>query len=233
MSQNLKPLNMKNTLTSIIALGLLTVSSSAQFKGKSGHKHHRNHATKSIVGDASEFGVLADKFREYQRPPSGGGEYYTKSESSLRAEHSQLYRSIQSAVTEDRITEEDARDAVNSLLTVGAKHLAAGDAASAEQTSTELSEIKKSIKTKMTDKAPAGIITPKVNHLQFHMEEVIRFGEATDRLSSGAIKTLRRKLDSLESKEDKAKASGSISDRDHEKLIEESREIWRDALAKF
>ena len=85
----------------------------------------------------------------------------------------------------------------------------------------------------MTDRTPAGIITPKVNRLQFHMEEVIRFGEDSDRLSSGDLKTLRRKLDSLESKEDKAKASGEISDRDHEKLLEDTREIWRDALGEF
>ncbi len=224
---------MKNTLTSIVALCLLSASSSALAKGKVGHKHHRNHGAKSAVGDASEFGVLTDKFREHQLLTSGGGDYYTKSESRLRAEHSQLYRSIQSAATEDRITEEDARDAINSLLTVGAKHLAAGDAASAEITSAELSKIKKSVKVKMTDKAPAGIITPKVNQLQFHMEESIRFGEASDRLSSGDIKSLRRKLDSLEAKEDKAKASGTVSDRDHEKLLEECREIWRDALGKF
>ena len=233
MSHNPKPLNMKNILISTLALSLLSASASAQFKGKAGNKNHRKHAAKAIIGDASEFGVLADKFREHQRLTSGGGEYYTKDESRLRAQHSSLYRSIQSAVTEDRISEEDARDTINSLLTVGAKHLAAGDAASAEQTSSELSAIKKQIKVKMTDKAPAGIITPKVNRLQFHMEEVIRFGEATDRLSSGSVNTLRRKLDSLESKEDKAKASGTISDRDHEKLLEDSREIWRDALGKF
>jgi len=65
------------------------------------------------------------------------------------------------------------------------------------------------------------------------MEEVVRFGESPDRLSSGELKTLRRKLDSLESKEDKAKASGEISDRDHENLLEDGREIWKDALAKF
>lgn len=224
---------MKNTLTSILTLCVIAASASAQAKGKLGHKHHRNHAAKSVVGDASEFGVLADKFRENQRLTSAGGKYYTESESRLRAEHSQLYRSIQSAVTEDRISEEEARDAVKSLLTVGEKHLVAGDAASAEQTSTQLSEIKKAIKTKMSDRAPAGIITPKVNRLQFHMEEVMRFGQATDRLSSGELKSLRRKLDSLEAKEDNAKASGTISDRDHEKLLEQSREIWRDALEKF
>ena len=224
---------MKYTLTSLLALCLIAATASAQARGKAGRKHHRNHNAKAVVGDASEFGVLADKFNEHKRLTSGGGAYYTKLETKLRTEHSHVYHSIQSAVTEDRISEEDARDATNLLLTVGEKHLAAGDAAIAAKTSAELSEIKKSIKTKMTDRAPAGIITPKVNHLQFQLEEVIRFGEDSERLSSGEIKTLRRKLDSLEAKEDKAKASGEISDRDHEKLLEESREIWRDALGKF
>ncbi|MEO1857884.1 MAG: hypothetical protein ABGY95_11055 [Rubritalea sp.] len=224
---------MKNTFTSILALSLIIVSTSAQAKGKIGHKKHRKHAVKSVVGDTSEFGVLKDKFSAHQRLTSGGGEYYTKSESRLRAEHSQLYHSIQRAVTEDRISEQDARDAINYLLKVGAKHLAAGDAASFTKTSEELSQIKKSIKAKMTEKVPAGIITPNVNRLQFQMEEAIRFGEATDRLSSGDIKSLRRKIDSLEAQEDKAKADETLSDRDHEKLLQDSREIWQDTLGKF
>jgi hypothetical protein len=224
---------MKYTLTSLLALCLIAATASAQVRGKGGRKHHKNHDARAIVGDASEFGVLADKFNEHKRLTSGGGAYYTKLETKLRSEHSQVYHSIQSAVTEDRISEEDARDAVDLLITVGEKHLAAAAAADATKTSAELSEIKKSIRAKMTDRAPAGIITPKVNRLQFHMEEVIRFGEDSDRLSSGDLKTLRRKLDSLESKEDKAKASGEISDRDHEKLLEDTREIWRDALGKF
>ena len=224
---------MKNTLTSIIAMSLLASSASLQAKGKAGHRHQRNHAGKSVVGDASEFGVLKDKFSEHQRLTAGGGNYYTKSESRLRAEHSQLYNSIQSAVIEDRISEQDAREAVHSLLSVGTTHLAAGNTASTEKTSSELSAMKKLIKTKMSDKAPAGIITPKANRLQFHMEEVIRFGEASDRLSSGDLKTIRRKLDSLEAQEDKAKLSGTISERDHERLLEDSREIWRVTLEKF
>ena len=223
---------MKNTIVSTIAIGLLSATASAQLTGKALRRH--NHAAKSVIGDASEFGVLADKFREHQRLTSGGGgRYYAKSESRLRAEHSSIYRFIQLAVTEDRISEEDARDAVNSLLAVGTKHLAVGDAANTEQTSIELSDIRKSIKIKMTDRPPEGIITPKINRLQFHMEEVIRFGEATDRLSSGSLNTLHRKLDSLEAQEEKAKARGTISDRDHEKLLEKSREIWKDALGKF
>ena len=59
------------------------------------------------------------KFNEHKRLTSGGGAYYTKLETKLRSEHSQVYHSIQSAVTEDRISEEDARDAVDLLITVG------------------------------------------------------------------------------------------------------------------
>ncbi|MFC4993076.1 hypothetical protein [Rubritalea tangerina] len=224
---------MKRTIVNLLALSLIVTSASAQIRAKVGPKHKNNHRAKALIGDPAEFGALTDKFREHQRLTSGGGAYYEKSEAKLRAEHAQLYRTIQFAVTEDRISEEDARDAIASLLTIGQKHLAGGDASEAQATSKELSELKQSIRSKMTDKAPAGTITPKVNRLQFHMEEVIRFGEDTDRLSSGDINSLRRQLDSLESKEDKAKADGTLSDRDHVKLIEESREIWRNALKKF
>lgn len=224
---------MKQTLITTAALAIIAFNVTADAKGKV-HKAHKKHAhnkgAKSLVGDASEFGALTDKFRAHQRLTAGGGEYYTKQESKLRAEHSSVYHSIQRATLEDRISEEDARNAVDQLITIGKAHQAAG---ASDATSSSLSKIRRDVKSKMTDKVPADTLTPKLNKMQFHMEEVLRFGADSDTLSTGDISSLRRKLDNLEGKEDKAKSAGAISDRDREKFIEDSREIWRDALKDF
>lgn len=226
---------MKQTLITTAALALIVFSSTAQAKGKV-HKAHKKHAhnkgPKALVGDPAEFGALTDKFRAHQRLTAGGGAYYTKQEAKLRSEHASVYQSIQHATLEDRISEEDARNAIDQLITVGKAHQASGSS-NTQATSSSLSQIRKEVKAKMTDKVPADTLTPKLNKMQFHLEEVLRFGSESESLSNGDISSLRRKMDTLEGKEDKAKAAGAISARDRENFIEDSRNIWRDALKDF
>lgn len=217
-----------------IALLSLTLTVAAPAQGF-GNKWNRNQARKAQaaiagLGDLQDLGVLSDKFREHQRLTSGGGSYYDKSEFTLRAKHFGIYKAVQHAVLEDRISEEQARDAIQQLFTIGKVHKASPDST---KTTAQLSKLHASLRQDMSKEAPAGIITPKLNRQQFTLEEVIHFGTASGELTNGEINSLRRKLDSLESKEDKAKTGDSISDRNREKLIDEVQKIWTAALKDF
>ncbi len=187
----------------------------------------------SLSGNVSDLGVLADKFREHQLLTSQGELYYGKSDAKLSSAHSKTYKMIHKAVTEDRMDEEVARDQINKLLTVGESYLAAGDKADMSETKSQITKIQESVKKQVIEKAPAGMMTPKVNKIQFNTEAVLRFGEASGRLSKGDVNTIRRYLDSLERKEDSYKSSGTLSDKNHAKLLEQARETWRDTIEKF
>ena len=217
----------------IISLSASVLVSPAFAGKKFGKKPKARAAKVALVGDAAEFGVLADKFREHQILTSRGGLYYSKSDTGLRSSHSHTYQMIQKACTEDRLDEEIARDSIDKLLTIGAAYQAAGENADKAETKSKIEALQKSVKGAVAEKAPAGVITPKVNKLQFHTEESLRFGEASGRLSKGDVSSIRRHLDSLERKEDSYKSSGTLSDSNHEKLLEDAREIWRDSLERF
>jgi hypothetical protein len=225
---------MKKTLTTLTALSLIALTSASVLakpepRGPR-HPHRGPNKNNELRGDDSDFGALRDKFLAHQRLTNGGAKYYGKSDSELRREHSSLYQKIQHATLEDRLSEEDARTAIDELFTIGELHLASPETAEASQ---KLAALKQETRSKTKGKVPAEALTPRLNRLQFHVEEALRFGEASGNLSTGEFSSLRRKLDSLESKEDKAKEDEVISDREREKLIEEAREIWRDTLKDF
>ena len=223
---------MKNTLIVLASISALTIHSADAAKhGPRGGKGHPHKAKTALVGDPAEFGALKDKFNAHKRLTAGGAEYYGKDETRLRVEHAELYQHIHRACLEDRLSEQAARDAIQELLTIGKLHTTNGS--SPAETAAKINTLKKQVRSDMADKVPADTLTPKLNRMQFHIEEALRFGEDTEALSSGNISSLRRKLDSLEDKEAKAKDDGSVSDRERENLIEESREIWRDALKDF
>lgn len=225
---------MKNTLNTIAVLSILSISSTSLL-AKPGHKglkrgSSNGPAERVLNGDASDFGALRDKFSAYQRLTNGGAKYYDKGESELRREHVSIYEKIQHVTVEDRLTEQEAREAIDELLTIGELHLASPDTAEASQ---KLEALKQDIRSKTEEKVPADALTPRLNRIQFHIEEAIRFGESGEYLSTGELSSIRRKLDSLESKEDGDKEDDVISDRERENLIEKAREIWRDTLEDF
>ncbi|MGJ8671925.1 hypothetical protein [Rubritalea sp.] len=225
---------MKNTLTTLAALSILSISSTS-ILAKPGPRGFNQGVSSSpaqrvLNGDASDFGALQDKFTAYQRLTNGGAKYYDKSDGELRKEHVTIYEKIQHVTLEDRLTEEEAREAIDELLTIGELHLASPDTAEASQ---KLEALKQDIRSKTEEKVPADALTPRLNRMQFHIEEAIRFGEENGDLSTGELSSIRRKLDSLESDEDSAKSDDEISDREREKLIEEAREIWRETLEEF
>lgn len=224
---------MKNTLTTLTALSILacTTTDLLAKPGKRARKAINGPDRENTLrGDASDFGALRDKFQAHQRLTNGGAKYYDKSDGVLRSEHSSIYNKIQHVAVEDRLTEEEAREAIDELFSIGEAHLADPENAN---TAKKLEDLKQKIRRLTEDLVPAEALTPKLNRLQFHLEEAVRFGEASGHLSTGELSSLRRKLDSLESKEDRAKDDEVISDREREKLIEHAREIWRDALKDF
>ncbi|MFC5051318.1 hypothetical protein ACFPK9_11935 [Rubritalea spongiae] len=226
----------KNTLTTLSTLSLITISASQAFAkpGPFGPRRGSNTpvapAVRPLNVDASDFGALRDKFIAYQLLTNGGAKYYGKSDQTLRAEHISIYQMIQRLTLEDRLAEEDAREYIEELFTIGELHLTSPDTAAAYQ---KLEGLKQDIRSEAKEKVPAEALTPRLNRMQFHMEEAIRFGEENENLSTGELSSIRRKLDSLESKEDKYKTDDEISDREREKLIQEALEIWRDALDDF
>ncbi len=176
------------------------------------------------VEDLAELGAIRDQFEAFQRMTAGGAKYYTKEEAKLRERHVKTYGFIRMSVVEDRLQEAQARKLIQVLFTIGEEHLQ-GDT----KTDARLSALKEKIQELRADKVDQDVLSPRLNESQFKLDELHRFAVAEEALSTGEASSLRRKLDRLEEKEDSAKAK-ELSDRNREKLIEESREIWRSVV---
>ncbi|NWK55329.1 hypothetical protein HW115_06885 [Verrucomicrobiaceae bacterium N1E253] len=230
-----------------IALSCFTLGISdaeAQRNGK-GNKGGKGHGGKGKPGarahdrgfDLAELGVIRDKIAAHKRLTIGGAGYYDQKNHELRQGHVKVYSMIRHNLVEDRISEQLGRDAVDELLAIGeqAKELQGEDGTlNAEDAATIAAKqraLGKRIAEARESKVNPDILTPKVNERQVHMEELYRFAVDSKTASKGQAATLRRHLDSLEKKEDTAKKDGKISDREHEKLIEETIEVWK-AFAK-
>lgn len=71
--------------------------------------------------------------------------------------------------------------------------------------------------------------TPMVNRAQLRLDETIEAAVRTGRISDAKANSLRRDLEALERKEERAK-SGELSTREREKLIEEALEVRKEIM---
>lgn len=183
--------------------------------------------------DFGKLGVLQDKFAAYQRLTFGGAGFYTKGDSRLRKAHTKTYQLIRNSLIEDRISEEEGRNATGVLLAIGAeaKRLRGDADALGEEDAaligTKITALAKRIREARTNKTDPGILTPRINRRQVHMEEILLFAIDSKIASKGQAATLRRHLDSLEKKEDRAKGDRKVSDRERENLVQETHEVWK------
>ncbi len=206
-------------------------------RGPHGPKGRGDGPGKSIAGmNPDELGALRDQFAAYQKQTAGGMRYYVDANKNIRFQHKETYESIQRSLAEDRITEEEGREFVAELLAIGenAKEMRGGAAAlSADQVDTvsgNISDLRGKIKKARKNDVAAEMLTPRLNRMQSRLEELNRFGVDTNKLSAGQSSSLRRKLDSLESKEASAKSDGNVSTSELEKLHADVRDVFKYAL---
>ncbi|MCP5537453.1 MAG: hypothetical protein H7A51_14620 [Akkermansiaceae bacterium] len=183
--------------------------------------------------DFGEIGAIRDKFAAYKRLTFGGAAYYTKQDGHLRVAHFKTYMLIRNSLVEDRLDEEAGRNAVEQLLAIGkeAKRLRGDNDALSQDDATKINgkirTLAERVGKERGNKVPADALTPRVNERQATLEEAFLFGVDSKALSAGQAATLRRYMSSLESKEDRAKDDDKVTDREREKLVEETVEIWK------
>lgn len=225
---------------SAACLSFTLIDASAQRKGPKGPNGHNGRGKGGPAAGAhingfnvAEFGVIRDKIAAHSRLTLGGAAYYSKENHELRREHVKTYALIHNSLVEDRIDEKLGRKAVDELLTIGesAVDLQESDgslsAENTEKISGEIHTLRQRIQKARESKVNPDTLTPKLNERQAKMEELYRFAVESKTASKGQASTLRRHLDSLEKKEDAAKKDGKLSDREHEKLIEETIDVWK------
>lgn len=183
--------------------------------------------------DINELGTIRDKFAAYKKLTFLGAGYYSKKDRELRSKHIRAYLLIRNSLVEDRIQEDVGRNATAELLNIGeeAKRLtgeeAALDAKDAESIGGKIETLAKRVQAARLNKVNPDTLTPKINERQVTMEEIYLFATDSGIASKGQAATLRRHMTSLEDKEDRTKKDGNVSDREHEKLIKETIDVWK------
>lgn len=216
----------------LACLSFTLIDASAQRPGK------KRPAARVHPGfDIKELGAIRDKIAAYKRLTFGGAGYYSKENHGLRERHVKTYMIIRNSLVEDGINEELGRSATQELLSIGetAKELRGArkelNDADAKKIASKISTLSKRITKARESAVNPDTLTPKINERQVMMEELYLYAVDSQTASKGNAATLRRHLEHLEKKEASAKKDGEISDRDREKLVEETIDVWK-AFAK-
>lgn len=186
---------------------------------------------RGAVGSVAALGAAKDKFVAHKRATAGGAGFYSDANREIRRTHVSIYGVISNGLIEGKLTDEDGRSFIDRLFAIGA---AAGGKEISEKEEegfqTRLNKLSEDVRNARLDQVNQDAKTPRINRLQIMQEEIVRFGIDTGELSDGQVASLRRKLDSVEAKEQAAKADGSVSDRERENAYEASREVWQDII---
>ncbi|MDA7881062.1 hypothetical protein N9A94_02030 [Akkermansiaceae bacterium] len=178
---------------------------------------------KKLMGSLSELGPkAADVFKAWSVARIEGAEYFTKDQDELRQVYLDVGFKISRAVVEDRLQEAAGRQYFEELLKIGERNKGG-----AEATETSLAALGASVQAALIDKAKAETLTPRLNNLQWLIGEIALYAKETSALSSGKQSMIKRKLLSLEEKEENMKQDGEISDRERERLMNSGLDIWK------
>ncbi|MDA7888444.1 hypothetical protein N9A86_03595, partial [Akkermansiaceae bacterium] len=164
----------------------------------------------------------ADVFKAWSVARIEGAEYFTKDQDELRQVYLDVGFKISRAVVEDRLQEAAGRQYFEELLKIGERNKGG-----AEATETSLAALGASVQAALIDKAKAETLTPRLNNLQWLIGEIALYAKETSALSSGKQSMIKRKLLSLEEKEENMKQDGEISDRERERLMNSGLDIWK------
>jgi hypothetical protein len=178
-----------------------------------------------LQGEMKELGRIADKIDAWKLASIDGADFFNKDQDKLRKQYKELSGKIRQATIEDRITEEYGRKFLAELIGIGKR-----SKKGASNTETSIKALDAAVQKLKKDDVKAESLTPKLNELQWLMNEVAFYGMDTGDISKGRISSLKRKLDSLSSKEKSAKSNGEVSDRERENLDEKAIDIWGDLV---
>lgn len=189
-------------------------------------------------GLSAELRTEREKFRIWRDEVRGGMKYFADSDKETRQIFAGLNMAIAKQLVDDRISDKLGRILLDKTEAIGDDALATANrqGLTEEQDTVvrdALKEIHNELKTASTELPDPSVRTPHLNRFQLEASELIRFGGESGTLSNGKVSTLTRKLLSLESDEQEAKAKGKLSDRDREKLFEDARELGIDILEEF
>ena len=178
--------------------------------------------TKELEGSIHELGPdAADVFRAWAVARIDGAEYFTKDQEDLRVQYQKLKVKIRKAVVEDRLQESAGRQYLVELLKIGK-----GAKDNPDTTAAALETLDASVQGAIVDKARAATLTPRLNRLQWLIGEIALYAKDTSALSNGKQSFVKRRLYSLEEKEESAKQDGKISDSERKRLMEAGIDIW-------
>ncbi|MDA7876431.1 hypothetical protein N9A89_00005 [Akkermansiaceae bacterium] len=174
-----------------------------------------------LQGEMKELGRIADKIDAWKLANIEGADFFSKDKDELRKKYQELSSKIRQATIEDAISEDQGRKFLAELISIGKK--AKKDQGTPESS---IEGLDAAVQNLRKDDVKADALTPKLNELQWLMNEVAFYGIYTGEISKGRISSLKKKLDSLSSKEKSAKKNGEVSDRERENLDEKALEIW-------
>ncbi len=190
-----------------------------------------NKSLSHTIGDARALGATKDKFVAHKRATAGGSGFYSDTNAKIRGTHVSIYGTITNSLLEDRLSDTEGRSFIDRLLAIGSE--AGGkdlSEAEAEVFRTRLKKLSDDVREARADNVNQAATTPRINRLQMTQEEVIRFGIDSGELSAAQVSSLRRKMDSVEAKEQSAKSDGEVDDRERENALEASRGVWEDIV---
>jgi len=175
-----------------------------------------------LKGELGELGRTGDEVMAWKVAAIGGAEYFTKEQDELREKYREVETQIRDAVLEDRLAESAGRNFIVELMNIGK-----GAKNDTQATESALDDLSASVKAATSDDVVQGMITPRLNKMQWMMNEVALYGAYTKEVSTGRVSSLRRKLVSLEGKEQSAKKDKKVSDRERESLEKKALDIWK------
>ena len=103
----------------------------------------------------------------------------------------------------------------------------------AKKIKAKLTKLRDDLKSEREDTVKPEILTPQLNRIQINLEELVKFGQDEDILSSGEASSIRRKMNNLSRDEKKAKSDKNVSDKEREKLMEDARELRRETIKQL
>ncbi|SHI76854.1 hypothetical protein SAMN02745181_0836 [Rubritalea squalenifaciens DSM 18772] len=220
-------------------IAAVTISTQADAQRKRGPHHRGKAVAKAAAADHAELGALKDKFLAFRTAVYEGNDYYTDKDIDLRAAHRGLYLLICDSLIEDRIRE-DAGFFYNEqlfLIAEDAKKMRGNKDVlpeyQAKKIKAKLTKLRDDLKSEREDTVKPEILTPQLNRIQINLEELVKFGQDEDILSSGEASSIRRKMNNLSRDEKKAKSDKNVSDKEREKLMEEARELRRETIKQL
>lgn len=189
--------------------------------------------------DIAELGAIKDKFIAFRKAVYEGDRYYTDKDIELRRAHAGMYMLTVNSLVEDRIREDAGAYYIEQLFLIAEdakKQRGSKDALEEYQSKKikdRLEKLRKQLNDERADKIDEKIQTPSLNRTQVLMEEVLKFGQDEKILGSGEASSIRRKMNNLSRTEQKAKSDKQVSDDEREKLVEESRKVWRELIEQL